>query len=341
MTGQMLRWRRGGCEFTATPIEVKDAEFDRKHPRDRIGEFTRVAGGLDRATGTVASAATREAGNGQGGSQAMTDAEYEAHVAAIRSRIDNAVQAGLTTAQQHTVGGDGHTYYPERAAQHKAIVDELYGKYAHVPSEGKAVFAGGLGGAGKTTTLRKFAGIDTTQYATVNPDDIKEIMARRGMAPTVEGLSPMETAPLIHEESGLIANILAMRLLRERKNVIFDSTMSRRQSVEQRIDELKAAGYTNLRGVFVDIPVETSVQRALARHRRGADRYAQGDGYGGRYVPPEIIRSNSSATSSSANRDVFDHLRDHFTSWEIWDNSTYGSDPKPLASSRPPSKGPS
>ena len=37
--------------------------------------------------------------------------------------------------------------------------------------------AGGLGGAGKSTVLEKYAGIDRSKYLTINPDDIKEEMA--------------------------------------------------------------------------------------------------------------------------------------------------------------------
>jgi hypothetical protein len=68
-------------------------------------------------------------------------------------------------------------------------------------------------------------------------DDIKEVMAQKGMVPEVEGLSPMEAATLIHEESGLIANLLAKRLYREKKNIVWDITMSRRGSVEKRLGE--------------------------------------------------------------------------------------------------------
>ena len=40
-----------------------------------------------------------------------------------------------------------------------------------------------------------------SQYLMINPDDIKEEMARRGMVPEIEGLSPMEASDLVHEES--------------------------------------------------------------------------------------------------------------------------------------------
>ena len=43
-----------------------------------------------------------------------------------------------------------------------------------VPCERKAIVAGGLPGAGKTTVLPEFAGIDLSQYLMINPDVIKE-----------------------------------------------------------------------------------------------------------------------------------------------------------------------
>lgn len=295
----------------------------RKHPRDQQGRFassTSGGSGVPADTASVRSAAEYSS--------------YRDHTAQIAQRIDKAIADGLQTDKTWTVDGDGETYYPDRAAKHKEIVDELAAKYSDVPNQGKMVIAGGLGGAGKSTVLQKFAGIDQSKYATINPDDIKEIMAEKGMVPQVEGLSPMESATLIHEESGLIANMLASRLYRERKNLIWDITMSRKSSVEKRLEEMRRAGYTEFRAVFVDIPVETSVERAMARHRRGWEAYQRGDGFGGRYVPPEVIRANASATSSSANREVFDALRERFNQWEVWDNSTFGVDPKRLASSK-------
>ncbi len=45
----------------------------------------------------------------------------------------------------------------------------------------------------------------------INPDDIKEEMAKRGMIPEVGGLSPMEASDLVHEESSDVAKRLAVR----------------------------------------------------------------------------------------------------------------------------------
>jgi predicted kinase len=123
--------------------------------------------------------------------------------------------------------------------------------------------------------LSKHAGINLSQYVTVNPDDIKEEMGKRGLIPEVEGLSPMEASDLVHEEPSAVAKQLARKALADRKNVIWDITMSSRESTERRIDDLRAAGYS-VAGIFVDIPVETSVRRAEFRHRAGHEDYRAG-----------------------------------------------------------------
>ena len=131
-------------------------------------------------------------------------------------------------------------------------------KAADVPCERRAIIAGGLSGAGKSTVLDEYAEIDRSQYLTINPDKIKEEMADRGMIPAVDGLSPMEASDLVHEESSYVARQLALLAQADGKNIIWDITMSSQAKIERRIGELRAAGYTSIEGIFVDIPVETS-----------------------------------------------------------------------------------
>lgn len=264
----------------------------------------------------------------------MSDADYEAHTADIEAKLSAALSDGQATDVSMTLGRDGQSWTPERAKLHNEIVDEMWqANGASVPTEGHAVIAGGLGGAGKSTVLKGYAGIDATQYFTINPDDVKEAMAARGMVPSVEGLSPMEASPLAHEESSHIANLLAARAYASNTNVVWDITMSREASVKKRVAEMRSAGYSRIDSVFVDIPVDTSIERALARHRSGMQRQAAGEGNGGRYVPPSLIRAMSSDTSSSANRDTFDGLKSEFDSWVVYDNSVSGREPQKVAES--------
>ena len=262
------------------------------------------------------------------------------HVKAVESQVDAAVKAGLSTDAQFSLDGKGQVWAPERAKLHNEIVQDLYAKAAHVPNEGKGLFSGGLGGAGKTTTLgNPKTGIDQSQFLTINPDDIKEILAERGMVPDIPGevkLSPMEKVALIHEESSHIANLLAQLAYADKKNVTWDITMASEGSVAKRIAEMKKNGYTNLDAIFVDIPVEGSVTRAMARYQRGMEAYRNGKGMGGRYVPPSVIRKNASTSFSSANRKNFEALRDQFDNWQVWDNSVDKRDPRLVYSKTSP-----
>jgi predicted kinase len=204
---------------------------------------------------------------------------------------------------------------------HDAIVADLYAVTGDVPCERRALLAGGLPAAGKTTILEHHAGIDRSRYLTINPDEIKEEMAKRGMVPQVAGLTPMEASDLVHEESSYIAKQLALRAVADGKNVIWDITMSTREATEKRILDLRAAGYARVDGMFVDIPVDTSVERADARHRNGHDRFRAGHGLGGRLVPTEMITRMADSDWGSRNRRTFEQVKPLLDSWWRYDNS--------------------
>jgi predicted kinase len=257
----------------------------------------------------------------------FTDAEWAEHVADVRDALEQADSEGLATDCQYTTDPDHEQWTAERDRIHGMIVTDLYEQAKDVPCDHQSIIAGGLGGAGKSTVLSKHADIDLSQYLTINPDTIKEEMASRGLIPEVTGLSPMEASDLVHEESSAIAKQLARKALADGKNVIWDITMSSRTSTEHRIDDLRSAGY-RVDGVFVDIPVETSVRRADARHREGEEDYWAGRGLGGRYVPPEVIRAQADSEWGSKNRRTFEEVSSRFDHWSRYDNSVDGRPPR-------------
>jgi predicted kinase len=256
----------------------------------------------------------------------ITDAEWKEHVADVGVRLDDAREAKLATNIRYTIDSRGKVWSDERDLMHDSVVEDLYSRSHSVPCEGKAIVAGGLGGAGKSTVLSKHAGIDLSRYLTINPDDIKEEMAKRGLIPKVEGLTPMEASDLVHEESSHIAKRIARRAEADGKNIIWDITMSSLESTEGRITNLRAGGYA-VEGIFVDIPVETSVRRAEARHREGYNDYLDGIGMGGRYVPAELIQAQADPDWGSKNRKTFEEVSHLFDHWSRYDNSVDGRPP--------------
>jgi predicted kinase len=259
--------------------------------------------------------------------QPLSDAEHAEHVSEVRARLDKARADGLVTKLQHTTDSDHEQWSDDRTGMHDAIIADLYGAAREVPCERRAVLAGGLPGAGKTTVLELHAGIDRSQYLTINPDEIKNEMANRGMVPNVEGLSPMEASDLVHEESSHIAKRLAQRAMREGKNVIWDITMSSRESTGERITSLREFGYFRVEGIFVDIPVDVGFRRSDARHREGHDSYRAGHGQGGRFVPPEVIAAQADPDWGSHNRRTFEQIKPHLDAWLQCDNSVDGRNP--------------
>jgi predicted kinase len=251
----------------------------------------------------------------------LTDAEHAEHVTEVRVLLDKARADGLATDQQHTIDPAREVWSEQRDAMHDAIIDDLYARASDVPCERRAIIAGGLPGAGKSTVLEHHAGIDRSQYLTINPDDVKEELARRDMIPPVSGLSPMEASELVHEESSYVARQLALRAQADGKNVIWDITMSSRASTERRIDELRSSGYLLIEGVFIDIPIEISVNRADGRHREAQDDCRAGDGLGGRFIPAEMIRAKADPDWGSCNRKTFEEVKARLDRWYLFDNS--------------------
>jgi predicted kinase len=268
---------------------------------------------------------------GEADRRPLTDAEHAEHVKEVRVLLDKARADGLATDQQHTIDPAREVWSEQRDAMHDTIIDDLYAKASDVPCERRAIIAGGLPGAGKSTVLEHHAGIDRSQYLTINPDDVKEEMARRDMIPPVSGLSPMEASDLVHEESSQIAKRLARRAQADGKNVIWDITMSSQVSTESRVNTLRAEGYARIEGVFIDVAVDVSVTRADSRHREGQDNYREGDGHGGRFIPAELVRANADPDWGSCNRKTFEEVKDHFDQWHRYDNS--GSTPVLVESS--------
>jgi predicted kinase len=263
----------------------------------------------------------------------MSDAEHVAHVAGVKALLADAQAAGQVTHVLHTMDRGHEVWSYERRLVHDSLVQALYAQAAGVPCEHRAILAGGLPGAGKTTVLGGHADVDLSRYLAINPDLIKEELARRGLLPQIDGLSPMEAARLAHEEASHLAKRLAHRAQADGRNMIWDVTMSRPRTCADRIAALAAAGYARVDAIFVDVPIRVSLLRADARHRAGHDAYRAGSGVGGRFVPGELILAQADPLWGSVNRATFELVKHRFTAWARYDNSVDGRDPRLVADS--------
>jgi predicted ABC-type ATPase len=254
----------------------------------------------------------------------LGDRDRGERIVDVLARLDKADSDGLSSDELHTVDPVREIWSAGRALLHDSIINDVYDQSANVPCEYKAIIAGGLSGAGKTTVLANHPDIDQSQYLSINPDSMKAEMARRGMIPTIEGLSPMEASELVHEESSYLARQLALRAEADGKNIIWDITMSDGAKTEGRITELREAGYTNIEGLFVEISIETSLRRTEARYWADQDKWMAGDGSGGRLIPPDVILRQADREWGTGNRKTFESIKTMVDSWEIRNNSIDG-----------------
>ena len=253
-----------------------------------------------------------------------TEQERAEHITDAFARLDKADNEGFSSNELHTIDSKGEIWSSDRTLLHQSLLDDIYSHAADVPCNHEAIVAGGLSGAGKTTVLADHPEIDRSKYLTINPDAIKEEMARSGLIPEVEGLSPMEASELVHEESSHLARQLAIRAQGDGKNLIWDITMSDLAKTQQRITSLRESGYTKVDAIFVQIPIETSLRRTEARYWEDQDKWFAGEGLGGRLIPPEVILRQADEEWGSGNRKTFEAIKEIVNSWEIKDNSIDG-----------------
>lgn len=215
---------------------------------------------------------------------------------ARRRRYVERVLDGMPDTQSRfsTVDDQGRrSYTPERLRLQDAVIDRMMDRARDVPCDRRALMTGGIGGAGKSSSLRAM-GVNGDEWLTLNNDDIKEEMARAGMIPKVRGLTPMESCPLVHEEASDMLARMRRRALDRGMNVIVDGTMSSYGSTSRKIGQLHDAGY-EVRAMFVDVSVDTAKRRAFGRYRRSMDEYTtSGVGVGGRWLPERVIESQRS-----------------------------------------------
>jgi len=244
----------------------------------------------------------------------LTDAEWDAHVTAAEERLLEARQAGRATFLEHANHG---VWTPERADVHEAIVTEMYQAAAQVPRDSRAVIAGGPwlpdASALALDHLREDPG--GAPYLVIEPDGVELAMARRGLIPRIEGLTPLEAAHLVQREVTRIMDLLLFRATQERRNVLIADDMSDRVLTGDRIARLRRAGYQEVAAFFLDISLGDAGRRAQRGHRVGHERWRRADteGYGGRLIPAETFTEEWLVPHSR--REVFDALRSRVDSW--------------------------
>jgi len=227
--------------------------------------------------------------------------------------------AALTdTSVLHTVNGK---YTPERLKLHdkilfdpeKGILSKAAVKRA-TPAEGETptmIILGGRGGSGKSSLNGKefpqAKVYDDKKTLVLNNDDIKE------MLPEFKGFN----ANQVHDESSFILERIIEAARAKKLNIVIDGTLKSGPRTIGYIDSFKGSGY-RLEAHYMFLPKQEAAKRAVSRFLT-----KNNDG-SGRYVPPEIIMSNTN------NEKNFDDIRKAVDFWSFRDNNVERGEPPRL-----------
>jgi predicted ABC-type ATPase len=156
------------------------------------------------------------------------------------------------------------------------------------------VLLGGRGGSGKSSL--KGLVYDPEQCIVLDADHIKS------MLPEYEGWN----AAQVHEESGELFDMAAEYSRIMGLNVVLDKTMKTAKSAVSDVHKFKKAGYRT-EAHYMHLPRQEAAKRAVKRFLDG--------GESGRYVPVEIVLSNT------GNEDSFDQVKGMCDAWSFHDNN--------------------
>ena len=253
----------------------------------------------------------------------LSDDEYNDHVTRLREALDSAPSSAYT----HTAhAGPMQRYTPERHAAQESILDDAWAELGgdDIPKGRQGIVVAGPPGSGKTTALKSAqipeVGPVKTHFLPIDSDYFKGKLIDAGLAPSLQGFSPMEAAPLMHQESNDMAKRFARRAYDQGTNLAWDYTLRHSGSGPHRLEEFNRFGYTP-HGIYVHATPEDSLARVQKRHRDDLGQYMEGlHRHGGRYVPPEII-TDSVYGGRIANRDNYDAIASRLATSQVFDTS--------------------
>jgi len=248
----------------------------------------------------------------------LTDDAYDDHVKRLRA----AIRAMPASAYTHTDNS------PERRAARQDVLDSAWSELGgdDIPKGRQGLVLAGLPGSFKTgiRTSGSVPGIGpiAQNFLPLDADYFKGKLIDAGMAPRLNGFSPMEAAPLMHKESNDLAKALSRRAYQQGTNVVWDNTLRHPHSPFSRLEEFDQHGYTP-HGIYAHVDPAEALQRVTKRHRDDLEAYL-GDTHlhGGRYVPPSILTDSVSPDGSVANYDNYQALVPHLATSQVIDTGS-------------------
>lgn len=191
---------------------------------------------------------------------------------------------------------------PRRAHVRKRIITEFLDAPGPPVRVGNAVvMTAGAAGAGKSRAVTAVMGASRDEYRRLDADDVKDHLLDDALATGLfddllsrtladgRPIAPRELAALVHHESTQIWDALWRQCIGRGEQVIIEGTLSWPPLGEMLLSELRAAGYTAVRVIAVDVPESVAQERAISRW--WPVRTANTDPLGGRFTPPDVVAS--------------------------------------------------
>lgn len=197
-------------------------------------------------------------------------------------------------------------YKNERKALHEAIINELLRRAGMATkSERPCVyFFGGGSGSGKTTLkekmLKEHPPLKYIKAINVDPDEIKLYLPEFEL---YKQMHPQKAALLVHKESCDIRDLLVDRLIKEKRNFIYESTMAKPKKYMYLFKRLKAEGF-RIHLYLSNVPISIAKKRISERAR-----------FDGRVIPIKVIENTHQLVPKT-----FMMVRDLTDSYHIYDN---------------------
>lgn len=245
-----------------------------------------------------------------------TPDEHASHARYAEDAITRALEAGNATSRTETYDGNGQVWKPDRAAMHRDIVHQLLEADQRVPSGRRAVIVGGIASGHRDHVAGKAA--PDSDYVHVSAHRVKEEMARRGMVPSVAGLSPMEASPLVHDEASHVAGLLSREAVRRGKNVAIHTALADAGTAGAHVAALREAGH-NVHVAFAHVHPGKAADHAASRHQSGHESFRRQQSSGARYLPGALVRAADAGGGETVNSAAFQALKPSLGSWEHWD----------------------
>tara|TARA_Y100001963_G_C6765313_1_gene441866 strand:+ start:200 stop:1576 length:1377 start_codon:yes stop_codon:yes gene_type:complete len=185
-------------------------------------------------------------------------------------------------------------YVKSRAKLHEKLARDIVNKGKIADGQADFLMSGGYPGSGKSTMLDQAFPGWKEKFVHIDSDAIKTLLAK---ADNIEKLGWRAYA--YHDEADAVID-LAFKIAREEnRHILFDATMKNGKKVAKILEEYLEYGYKT-QTAFADLPIEKSIERAIARYY----------GESGRFVDPIYI-----VTHGNQNINSFNSVKDLVGSW--------------------------